>query len=386
MEEEGQQDFKLVLAQKKFLVVNKDIPNVDRPALTQELIAACIKDDLAPMYEHLCATLSVPVDQAKLDAMKVKNIEHLSVIDAKIKDAEDNLGETEVRDALLARADYLAKLGDKEGAVKAYATTEERTTGSGNKVDLVLSQIRLFMFYGDWKGIKELLTKVQSLCDDGGDWERKNRLKVYQGVFAMYTREFKKAADLFLESIATFTTNELFPYARVIFYAVVCSVLALDRPALKAKVVDSPEVLAVIGQHRSLAPFLNALYECKYKEFVRAFVDVVEQVREDMFLSTHARYYMREVRVVTYTQFLESYKSVTLASMAAAFDVSVEFLDTDLADFIVAGRLNAKIDKVAGIVETNRPDAKNQLYADVIRKGDHLLNNVQKLSRVIDIE
>jgi len=61
-------------------------------------------------------------------------------------------------------------------------------------------------------------------------------------------------------------------------------------------------------------------------------------------------------------QFLESYKSVTIDSMAAAFDVSPSFLDHEVADFIVAGRLNAKIDKVAGIIETNRPDHKNALY------------------------
>lgn len=33
-----------------------------------------------------------------------------------------------------------------------------------------------------------------------------------------------------------------------------------------------------------------------------------------------------------------------------------------------------------------RPDAKNALYQDVVRKGDQLLNKVQKLSRVIDVE
>lgn len=40
--------------------------------------------------------------------------------------------------------------------------------------------------------------------------------------------------------------------------------------------------------------------------------------------------------------------------MAASFGVSTDFLDRELAEFIVAGRLTAKIDKVAGIVETNR--------------------------------
>lgn len=56
-------------------------------------------------------------------------------------------------------------------------------------------------------------------------------------------------------------------------------------------------------------------------------------------------------------QFLDSYKSVTLQSMAESFGVSVDFIDGELADFIVSGRLTAKIDKVAGVVETNRSDA-----------------------------
>lgn len=95
---------------------------------------------------------------------------------------------------------------------------------------------------------------------------------------------------------------------------------------------------------------------------------------------------MRELRLVAYTQFLESYKSVTMEAMANAFDVSSAFLDEELSEFIVAGRLPAKIDKVSDIIETHRPDAKNALYQDAIRKGDLLLNRVQRLSKVIDIE
>lgn len=36
---------------------------------------------------------------------------------------------------------------------------------------------------------------------------------------------------------------------------------------------------------------------------------------------------MREVRTVVYSQFLESYKSVTIDAMAKAFGVSVDFID-----------------------------------------------------------
>lgn len=61
------------------------------------------------------------------------------------------------------------------------------------------------------------------------------------------------------------------------------------------------------------------------------------------------------------------------------------FLKRDLSKFIANGRLNCVIDKVNGIIETNRPDNKNAQYQTVIKQGDVLLNRVQKLSRVINV-
>jgi 26S proteasome regulatory subunit N7 len=75
---------------------------------------------------------------------------------------------------------------------------------------------------------------------------------------------------------------------------------------------------------------------------------------------------------------------VTISSMADAFGVSSDFIDSELFRFISMGRLNAKIDKTSGIIETNRPDAKNAQYQAVIKHGDALLNQIQALSRVLN--
>ena len=48
-----------------------------------------------------------------------------------------------------------------------------------------------------------------------------------------------------------------------------------------------------------------------------------------------------------------------------------------LCSIRTTSRIHAKIDKVGGVVETNRPDAKNSLYQDAIKKGDQLLNRIQ---------
>jgi hypothetical protein len=55
-----------------------------------------------------------------------------------------------------------------------------------------------------------------------------------------------------------------------------------------------------------------------------------------------------------FAQFLESYKSVTLSAMASSFHVSPEFLDGELQELIVSGRIHAKVDRVAGVIEASR--------------------------------
>lgn len=60
----------------------------------------------------------------------------------------------------------------------------------------------------------------------------------------------------------------------------------------------------------------------------------------------------------------------------------------ELSRFIAAGRLHCKVDKVGGIVETNRSrrtDSKHWQYQATVKQGDLLINRVQKLSRVINI-
>lgn len=74
------------------------------------------------------------------------------------------------------------------------------------------------------------------LIDEGGDWDRRNRLKVYRGTYCMAVRDFKMAASLFLDTVATFTSYELMDYKTFVTYTVFCSMIALSRPDLREKV------------------------------------------------------------------------------------------------------------------------------------------------------
>ncbi|CAI9261033.1 unnamed protein product [Lactuca saligna] len=93
------------------------------------------------------------------------------------------------------------------------------------------------------------------------------------------------------------------------------------KPSSVSDVVDAPEILAVIGKIPFLSEFMNSLYECQYKSFFSAFVGITEHINLDRYLHLHFCFYMREIRTVVYSQFLESYKSVTIEAMAKAFSL-----------------------------------------------------------------
>ena len=130
---------------------------------------------------------------------------------------------------------------------------------------------------------------------------------------------------------------------------------------------------------------INSLYDCDYKAYLHAMVDVERILIADRYLQPHLSFWMRELHILAYKQFLDSYQSVTLQAMADAFGVSTDFIDYHASRFIASGRLSAKIDKYGGVVVTNRPDLKNAQYREMIQKGDLLLNRIQKLARVVDL-
>lgn len=106
------------------------------------------------------------------------------------------------------------------------------------------------------------------------------------------------------------------------------------------------QVLAVISEIPNISELVNSLYDCRYRDFMGAVVELNGQLEENRYFATHSRYLVRELRILAYTQFLDAYKSVVMATMAGAFGVGEPFLDRELSRFISAGRLNAKIDKV----------------------------------------
>ena len=65
------------------------------------------------LYPSYCEKFGWMMDENALSSMKAANAAKLAELDAKIKDAEENLGDVEVRDAMLAKAEFYAGTADR---------------------------------------------------------------------------------------------------------------------------------------------------------------------------------------------------------------------------------------------------------------------------------
>ena len=345
------------------------------------------------LYQHLTVTLSPSVSFPPLSSMDMEALEAhqkrmMAQLTTRIDKAVEEMGDMEVLSAKLTLARYTAKCRSKLEALTAYdMVLESPKLSLGKKLDCHLEKARVASFWGDTQSVVDILANASKILETskGGDWDRRNRLKAYRALSLLQIRELKEASALLVDGIATFASPELCEYAEFVTYAVVMAVLYLPRVDLKKTIIDGSDVLTVAKDIPLVVQLANTLYDCDYKSFLHTLVDLQPHLIANRYLQPHAGFILRELHILAYRQFLDSYQSVTIESMSDSFGVSPSFLDLQLSRFIAAGRLTAKIDHVGGIVETMKTDWKNARYREMIVKGDLLLNRIQKLGRVVDL-
>ena len=276
------------------------------------------------------------------------------------------------------------KMNDK--AIEHFKETIEQTISFNTKIDAIFEIIHIALLEKNQDLLKEFLGKCTELLkSEGGDWEKKNRLKVYEGLNFILNRNFKDAGKNFLDALMTFTSYELFDFKTFVFYTAITNIITVDRKTLKEKIIDNSDVLSCINDIPHLQNFLNSFYDGEYAEFFKELYYIIQVLKKDFYLSKHYNYFINEMRVKVYSQFLESYKTVTIENMANVFGVSINFIDNELSNFISQGRINAKIDKVSGIIECSHHEQNVDLYQNTIRESDILISKIHKLSKLLEI-
>lgn len=272
-------------------------------------------------------------------------------ITLKIEDAVKNAGDTEVIEGYFQQGKHQAAIGDFLAANATFDLILSKPKATtGKRIDSYMEQAKIALFCLDTKALKGILASAKVLNESGGDWDRRNRLKIYEAFYLLAIRDVAGASQLLLDCVATFTCTELASYKDFMFLLLVTALISLDRNQLRDKLIKDPHVITTSRELPIASKLVHSIYQCKYTAYFESILALSQELSRNRFLGPLAAYLIREYRVLAYRQFLEAYQSVMLSSMAAQFGISVQLLDQELSRFIASGRLNAKIDKVSKLL------------------------------------
>lgn len=134
-----------------------------------------------------------------------------------------------MRDAILSKAYFYKDHNKKIESIEIFELALTKTKGLSKKLEIEFEILEIYFQKLNLPEIKSRILKIKKILEEAGDWERRNRLKVYEGMYCVMTRSFKQAAELLLETIPTFNCPEVIPFKEVVFYTVIVSMVSLPR-------------------------------------------------------------------------------------------------------------------------------------------------------------
>jgi 26S proteasome regulatory subunit N7 len=106
--------------------------------------------------------------------------EQLKKLEEAIEDARENYGDTEIREAMMNRAEFFVLNDEQDKAIKAYLQAYEKTVGVSKRLEIYTILLQIYFKQNNLEEIKNYITKSKALLEEGGDWENKNKLKVLE--------------------------------------------------------------------------------------------------------------------------------------------------------------------------------------------------------------
>jgi 26S proteasome regulatory subunit N7 len=193
------QGLPLRISEYTFLLRSGSLSSAEQSETLTKLVDAAVELDNAACYVEAMNAFGYMGDDSVVEGMRARNAAKLAKIEAEIIDAKENLGEEEVRQGMFAKATVLAETGDTKAAIDVFDEIEtQKKTTTGQKVDIAFSKLRIAFAADDLKLMSKTIEKAKEYVETGGDWERRNRLKVYEAVFFTRTRNFSAAANMYV--------------------------------------------------------------------------------------------------------------------------------------------------------------------------------------------
>jgi len=319
-------------------------------------------------------------DDGWIEQVERKAAQRQDKLEVDLNNHKTSLVKESIRMGHTDLGDFHYERGDFNAALKCYVRTRDYCTTSKHIINMCLYVIRASIQMGNFTHVQNYITKAES-TPDGNDPTLVAQLRVAAGLAFLESKKYKLAARKFLEVSSELGTqySDVASAQDVALYGGLCALASLDRAELKSKVIDSTTFRTFLELHPQIREAVQDFYESRYASCL-AFLDKLKpDLLLDLHLHDHVQQLYADVRSRALVQYFSPFVTVDMRLMAAAFNVSVEALEKELAALIMARQIAARIDSQAKVLHSRQIDQRSATFASAIKMGEDYLRDMKAL-------
>jgi COP9 signalosome complex subunit 1 len=282
-------------------------------------------------------------------------------------------------------ANFFTEAGDYASALKYVSKSREYCSDPAAVLSTCMTIIKLSALLRQYTDIQSFTSKARhSHFTEESD---QSKIHAAYGLYYMATGKYKDAASSFAQvkqqdlvnpGLSGNTFNDILSAQDIALYGVLCALASLERNEVQSKLLDSPfrECLELVPQVQDLTlDFCN----CKYAACLSALEKLKEPLSLDVHLHSQVNDICQQIRNKGMVQYFAPFLSVSLHSMATAFNTDVDGIQSEVASLITKKQLDAKIDSHKKVLHVRHANQRKQTYQNAMRVSQDFLDTTQAL-------
>jgi len=136
------------------------------------------------------------------------------------------------------------------------------------------------------------------------------------------------------------------------------------------QLIDNSDFKNFLETVPDVRDIINDFYDSRYGRCLALLDKIKSDLLLDLHLHDHVNALYIKIRNKAIVQYFSPFMSVDLALMATAFNTDIQSLEKELANLIVEGVIQARIDSHNKRLYARQSDARNTTFEKVLSLGD----------------
>mmetsp|Transcript_21483 Transcript_21483/g.61358 ORF Transcript_21483/g.61358 Transcript_21483/m.61358 type:complete len:419 (-) Transcript_21483:500-1756(-) len=326
-------------------------------------------DAAPPQYD------SVWVEATQKQTNILKDLYEQDLHQAKASQIKEN-----IRNCHAQLTNLCIEQGDYTSALKYVSKSREFCTDAEAVFSTCMTIIKLSALLQQYTSIQSFASKAQHtpFKDEAGN----SKIQAAYGLFYMTSGKYRNAALSFAQvkqQDLGVAFGDVVCAQDVALYGVLCGLASLDRGEIQSKLLECShfrECLDLVPQIRDIA-----MDFCSFK--YAACLVALERLRGSLSLDVHLHTQVTElcsqIRSKGIVQYFAPFLSVSLHSMAEAFNTDVDGIQSEVAQLVGKRQLDAKIDSHKKILHVRHANQRRSTYQNAMRVSQDFVDTTQAL-------